>query len=102
MSTELKPEARVAKHGEKMIEIKVRFWTDSIAPDTGKVIPKNAWTSGVVAIEANKSHGIIPESPVPFNSLLDVGVAIEKVLLKHGITLHPSRKMRKYVPKSID
>ncbi len=103
MPNELKKEeAREAKHGEKMIEVKVRFWTDGIASDPGKVVPKNAWTSGVVRIDSNKSHGITPQSPVPFNSLLDVGAAIEKVLINHGITLHPSRKMRKYVPKSID
>jgi hypothetical protein len=102
MPKELKPEAREAKHGEKMIEVKIRFWTDGVAAEVGKVIPKNAWTSGVVRIEPNKSHGITPQNPVPFNSLLDVGAAIEKVLIAHGITLHPSRKMRKYVPKAID
>ncbi len=94
--------AREAKHGEKMIEIKVRFWTDGIAESAGSVIPKNAWTSGVVRIESNKTHSIRPQSPVPFNSLLDVGAAIEQVLVAHGITLHPSRRMRKYVPKAID
>src|SRR6266851_8764840 len=62
---ELKPEAREAKHGEKMIEVKVLFWTDSIAPTKGKIIPKNAWTSGVVRIESNKAHGITPQNPVP-------------------------------------
>ena len=95
------PVTREAKHGERMIEVKIRFWTDTLAP-RGKVIPKNAWTSGVVRIESNKTHGIKPLPPVPFNSLLDVGAAIEKVLMAHGITLHPSRKMRKYVPKAID
>ncbi|MBI2155173.1 MAG: hypothetical protein HYU24_15945 [Candidatus Rokubacteria bacterium] len=88
---------REAKHGEKMIEVKVRFWTDSLASDAGKVIPKHAWTSGVVRIEANRSHGITPKNPRPFNSLLDVGAVIEKVLIEHGIVLHPSRHMKKYV-----
>ena len=97
-----KEEAREAKYGEKMIEVKVLFFTDGVASESGKIIPKNGWTSGVVRIDSNKSHGITPKNPVPFNSLLDVGTAIEKVLISHGITLHPSRKMRKYVPKSID
>jgi len=97
-----KEAAQEARHGEKMIEIKVRFWTDDIASDPGKVVPKNAWTSGVVRIDSNKSHGITPGSPVPFSSLLDVGAAIEKVLIDQRITLHPSRKMRKYVSKSMD
>jgi hypothetical protein len=97
MANENKDAAREAKHGEKMIEVKVRFWTDEIASDAGKVLPKHAWTSGVVRIESNKSHGLTNQNPVPFNSLLELGYAIEKVLLNHGITLHPSRRMRKYV-----
>lgn len=89
--------AREAKHGEKMIEIKLRFWTDDIAGEPGKVIPKHAWSSGMVRIEGNKAHGIKPSRPLPFHSLLDIGTAVEKVLLEHEIVLHPSTKMRKYV-----
>ena len=85
-----------AKQGEKMIEIKLRFWTNDIA-EAGKVIPKHAWTSEVVRIEANKSHGIVPSNPAPFHSLLDVGVVIEKVLIQHGVVLHTSRRMSKYI-----
>jgi hypothetical protein len=85
-----------AKHGEKMIEVKLRFWTDDIAAQKGMVVPKHAWASGVVRMERNKPHGIEPSSPIPFNSLLDVGSAIEKALIEHGVILHPSRKMRKY------
>lgn len=92
-----RPEQREAKHGERMIEIKVRFWTDSLASEAGKVIPKHAWTGGVVRIAPNKSHGIVPKNPKPFNSLLDVGAVIEKVLLEHGIVLHRSQRMRKYI-----
>ena len=93
--------SRDARHGEKMIEVKVRFWTDEISVDKGKVIPRHAWTSGVVRLERNEAHSIKPSAPVPFNSLLDLGVAIEKALIAHGITLHPSRKMKKYVkPRS--
>jgi hypothetical protein len=60
---------REAKHGEKMIEIRVRFWTDQIAPK-GSVIPKHAWTSGIVRMAKNKAHGITPKHPKPFNSRL--------------------------------
>jgi hypothetical protein len=88
--------ARVATQGEKMIEIKVRFWTNNIAKGVGRVIPKHAWTSGVVRIERNKSHGIEPGNPRPFHSLLDVGQIIERTLIEHGVILHPSKKMRKY------
>jgi hypothetical protein len=89
--------SREVKHGEKMIEIKVRFWTNDISDEKDSIVPKHAWTSGVVRIERNKSHSIQPSQPVPFHSLLDVGSVIEKVLIDHGIVLHRSRKMRKYI-----
>ena len=85
-----------AKHGEKMIEVKIRFWTNDIASETGKIIPKHAWASGVVRIEPNKSHGIVPGKPQPFHSLMDVSAVIEKVLIEHGIVLQTSTKMKKY------
>ncbi len=85
-----------AKYGQKMIEVKIRFWTNDIADEPGKIVPKHALSSGVVRIAPNKSHGIKPGKPLPFHSLLDVSSAIEKVLVSHGVMLHPSRKMRKY------
>jgi len=88
--------SKEAKQGEKMIEVKIRFWTNDIAPEPGMVIPRNAWAAGVVRIERNKSHSIEPSKPMPFHSLLDVGAVIEKVLIEHDIVLHPGRKMRKY------
>ena len=87
----------VADQGERMIEIKLRFWTNDIAAQKGEIIPKHAWTSGVVRMERNESHGIKPGNPRPFHTLLDVGSVIEKVLIEHGIVLHPSRKMTKYL-----
>lgn len=92
-----------AKHGEKMIEVKLRFWTNEIASKAGKIKPRHAWSSGVVRMEANASHGIAPGKPKPFHSLLDVGAVIQDTLIEHGIVLHPSRTMRKYVkdPKVI-
>ncbi len=86
-----------AKRGEKMIEVRLRFWTDDIAPDKGRVVPKHALTSGYVSMERNKAHGIDPSNARHFHSLLDVGAVIEKVLIEHGIVLHPSQKMRKYL-----
>jgi hypothetical protein len=85
-----------ARHGEKMIEIKVRFWTDGIE-EKDRIRPRHAWSSGVVRIERNKAHSITPGHPRPFNSLPEIGVAIEKVLMEHGIILYHSRKMRKYM-----
>lgn len=95
------PRARIeeqeAKHGQKMIEVKVRFWTNNIAESDGKIVPRHAWTGGVVRIEKNTAHAIDPGQPIPFNSLLDVGAAIEKVLLEHQIVLHASTRMKKYI-----
>ena len=91
----------VAEHGEKMIEIRVRFWTNRIAERQGHIIPKHARTSGVVKITRNDAHGIVPGTPAPFNSLLDMGAAIEDVLIEHGITLHASRGQKRYL-KCID
>lgn len=86
-----------AKHGKKMIEVSLRFWTNNIAKSKGEIIPKHARSAGVVRIQGNESHGIVSGNPVPFNSLLDVGAVIEAVLVKHGITLHRSRRMKKYM-----
>ena len=89
--------AREAKWGERMIEVKVRFWTNGIAESEGQVLPKHAWGSGMVRIERNKYHGITPEQPEPFNSLLELPAVIERVLIQHGIVIHLSRRMQKYV-----
>lgn len=89
-------DAREAKHGEKMIEVKLRFWTDNIAP-AGMIKPKHAWTSGMARIERNASHEIVPSKGMPFNSLLDIHQAIADVLIEHGIVLHPSPRDRKYL-----
>lgn len=89
--------AREAAQGERMIEIKVRFWTNRLAVGRGRILPKHAWTSGVVRMERNKTHGIVPDSPEPFHSLLDLPAVLERVLVRHEITLHPSRRMSKLI-----
>ncbi|MDO9069170.1 MAG: hypothetical protein Q7W05_12020 [Deltaproteobacteria bacterium] len=85
-----------AETGERMIQISVRLWTNNIAKGKGKVLPKHAWSNGVIRLESNKTHGIKAKNPITFNSLLELTYAIEKVLLLHNIKLHTSRKMRKY------
>ena len=90
-------ETREAAHGKRMIEIKVRLWTDGLADGKGKIRPKHAWTAGVVRIERNDAHGIVPLPPLPFNSLMDLMAKIERVILDHGITLHQSQRMKRYM-----
>jgi hypothetical protein len=92
-----KTEQIEAQQGERMVEVKIRFWTNNIAEGDGVIRPKHAWSSGVVRMEKNKSHGIVPRSPVPFHSLMDLTAVIERVLMAHGVVLHPSRRMKKYV-----
>ena len=89
-------EAKEAKYSERMIEIKVRFWTNGIE-DAKQIRPKHAWGSGVVRIKSNKSHAIAPGHAIPFNSMSEIGAVIERVLIEHGIVLHRSKKMRKYL-----
>ena len=86
-----------AKSGERMLEVRVRFWTDEIAEGKGQIMPKHAWTSGVVRMARNESHGITPKEPRPFNSLMELPQVIERVLIEHGIKLHRISKMAKYV-----
>jgi len=90
-------ESREAKLGEKMIEIRVRFWTDELTEEAKQIRPKHAWTSGVVRMARNESHSIRPENPRPFNSLMDLPRIIEMVLIEHGIKLHRLGKMAKYI-----
>ncbi len=40
-------ESREAAHGKKMVEVKVRFWTNDLADGKGKIRPKHAWGAGV-------------------------------------------------------
>ena len=88
---------REAKHGQRMIEVKLRFWTNDIASEKGHVVPKHAWASGVARIERNEAHGIKPADPVPFNSIMEIGTAVEQVLVAHGIKLRPDRAMKKWL-----
>lgn len=96
MSAEPELQQKEAEHGQKMIEVKVRFWTDEIA-DAGHVLPKHAWAAGVVRLKRNELHEIVPDPPTPFNSLPELASVIEQVLIDHGIRLHPSRRMQKYM-----
>jgi hypothetical protein len=89
-------ESKSAPRGEKTLELTVRFWTDDIVKK-GKIRPKHGWAKGTVSMNTNSAHGIRSKSPIPFNSLLGLGVAIEKVLVKNGVTLHATGTTRKYI-----
>lgn len=86
-----------AKRGEHMIEVRVRFWTDGIVEGKDCVKPKHAWTRGVVCMDRNDSHGIIPGDNRPFNSLMELPAVIERELIQQGVILHLTSKMDKYI-----
>jgi hypothetical protein len=85
-------ETREARRGSRMIELRVRFWTDNLAEGKGRIRPKHAWTGGVVRMSPNKAHGITPKNLRPFNSMADMVVVMERVLVDHAVKLHPARK----------
>ena|ERR1700732_4219096 len=91
---------RTAKHGEKRICVKVEFWTEKLAREAGKIRPKNARTSGTVRMQRNDAHGIKTGNPIPFLSLMEIPSAIEKLLIREGVTLHLNPKMKKYVRRT--
>ena len=91
------PNARVAAQGERLIEVRIRFHTAQLAGQEGSVIPKHAWDSGFVLMASNKTHGVVPENPIPFNSIMQMTAIIEKVLIQHGIVLHPNNRSSKYI-----
>jgi hypothetical protein len=84
-----KPKAVKAKRGEKTIKVTLNFWTDGIGGE-GKVVPKQAWDSGMVYVAANKTHGISTKGNVRFSSLPEIGESVRKALRAAGVRLHPS------------
>jgi len=82
---------------ERMIEVKVRFFTNNMAGKRGYIVPKHGWTNGSIQMDRNDSHQIEPGSPKMFNSLMEIPAVIEKVLIDHEIKLHRVRKASKYL-----
>lgn len=90
-------EAVEAKWGKRMIEVRVRFWTNDLAASKSQVRPRHAWSSGMVRMEKNEAHGLSGGDPLPFNSLLELPAAIEKLLIREKVKLHPSDRTRRYL-----
>lgn len=88
-----------AKRGDHMIEIKVKFFTDGIDQKKRKdyIVPKHGWINGTVQVDRNEAHGIVPDEAEHFNSLMEIPLAIEKVLIKNEIKLHRARRLDDYL-----
>ena len=84
-----------ADYGEKMIEVRIRFWTNDIAETKGHILPKHCWSAGMVYAPRNDSHGIKSSRRMPFNSLDEVQNAIEQAMEDIGIKVHENKKTPK-------
>jgi len=71
----------------------VRFWTNDIA-GPGPIKPKHGWDSGMIHITANPSHRLKSIKAVPFQSLMDLPRAMEKVIIEYELTLLSGTKVR--------
>ena len=71
----------------------VRFWTNEIA-GPGPIKPKHGWDSGMIHITANPSHRLKSIKAVPFQSLMDLPRAMEKVIIECELTLLSGTKVR--------
>ena len=73
---------------ESGIFITIRFWTD-FSKDDGSIgiIQKQAWAAGSLYLRASKSHGIVSDKPVMFNSLEELIVKLDELLRKQEVTL---------------
>jgi len=87
-----------ANDGERMIELRVKFFTNNITSEQGTVDPKTAWASGWIVATANKTHGITNSKvkPKAFHSFAGIQTTMEDVLAEHGIKLMATRRERKY------
>ena len=48
-------------------------------------------------MDPNDAHGIVGGEAIPFNSVAEIPAKIEKLLIDHGVTIHKSTRMRKYM-----
>ncbi len=85
-----------AKYGEKMIQVKMYFFTDGIAESKDKIVPKHAWTKGQLSLIANESHEIRSRR-THFNTLMELTHALQELLIEGGITLHVCDDMKRLI-----
>lgn len=83
------------KRGEKMIELRVRLWTDEIAEVDGAIVKKHCWDYGTVSMLQNDSHGIEPQGDTHFHSIMDLTGVVAEVLARHGVRMHVGPKSAK-------
>ena len=92
-------EEKVAKHGEKMIQVSVKFWTDGIASEEGHVLPGYCWEGGFVNVEANATHSLKATQPIPFNTLDELVPILISALDDAGVNILFNKRKRSRRPK---
>jgi hypothetical protein len=90
--------AKEVRRPDRTIKVEIHFWTNGIAREGGKVVPKVCMDSGVVQILENKGHGIAGEGPIPFNSFSKLVDGIEKEFRRVGIKVLKTRDPDIYYP----
>ena len=90
--TDTDDDEREAEHGEKMIEIKVRFLTNRIANRPGHI----AWARALLRggqdrAQRSARHHAQEATAGAVQLVVGPGGAIEQVLIKNRITLHASQ-----------
>ncbi len=45
-------------HGQKMIEVRLRFWTNAIAKKKDHIVPKHCWDHGTLYLIENEGHEV--------------------------------------------
>lgn len=83
-----------AKHGDKMIEFRIKFFTNSIAERDGCIKKKHLWPNGMIHITRNDSHGIIGNQR-PFNSMAQILPILEDMMIENELTIIPTRRLYK-------
>jgi hypothetical protein len=51
---------------------------------------------GIARLTPNEPHGLKGSERLPFNSMAELPLVIEQVLIDNGITVHPGPRERNY------
>jgi len=88
-----------ARPRERMICLELRFWTNGLVKRPGHVIPRHCKSAGMIHFQGNKTHGFRHGQPVPsgvpFHSISEISVAVEKLLVKGGVTVVPVSRQKR-------
>jgi len=70
-------------HGDNTIQVRIYLWTDELPKDIDK---KTAWSSGTLALKANKSRGI-RSCEIKFNNENEFLEKVNEILQSNDIKL---------------